>query len=499
VNYTGSGPNRCYTAQYDATGNPIVLTDPERSCTVSYDDLDRVSSVTCDDGSSESYAYNALGALSLNADVTLDAQRPRLDGQGTAAAGLPATLAGQQVITDPVGRISGLAGETFTWNHLGRVSTGTGGFGEVGYDSSQQRIFQRAEAFAYEGPNVVAVANNGGTILTQYGYDGIDHPLWMYNAQYTHEWIYWYELDTLGNVRRLRNGPTPQGPYGGPPADLGGYKYTAFGKLLPEDAGTPYPKLGLTPIDQPLRWQGRWYYPTAGGLYDFRNRIWSPELGAFLSPDDFGYLTPTGTLWSWPGQNPMANRDPFGLGLSEDDPRAPLVMILNLLGFGDTAAVVVGHQNALDAAVKGDVDTAECEARGILEASASAAAGAVTLLGAKRFFSDTRKWPSIRRAHWGKKGGAKGKHLHHWFFTQRRAASRGGPIPDRIVNAGWNLFELPGSLNSAMSPARTKYMSFGQRAFYGGVEWGITLGIPASIGASAYGGYELGSWAADNW
>ncbi|MBK7582073.1 MAG: DUF4157 domain-containing protein [Myxococcales bacterium] len=43
-----------------------------------------------------------------------------------------------------------------------------------------------------------------------------------------------------------------------------------------------------------------------------RNRQWSPELGAFVSPDEFGYATTTGTLWSWPGQNPMRWRDPFG-------------------------------------------------------------------------------------------------------------------------------------------------------------------------------------------
>jgi hypothetical protein len=50
----------------------------------------------------------------------------------------------------------------------------------------------------------------------------------------------------------------------------------------------------------------------AGGLYDFRSRVWSPELGAFLMPDEFGFLTATGTLWSWPGQNPMRWRDPSG-------------------------------------------------------------------------------------------------------------------------------------------------------------------------------------------
>jgi hypothetical protein len=43
-----------------------------------------------------------------------------------------------------------------------------------------------------------------------------------------------------------------------------------------------------------------------------RNRVWSPELAAFLSPDEFEFATTTGTLWSWPRQNPMRWRDPGG-------------------------------------------------------------------------------------------------------------------------------------------------------------------------------------------
>ncbi len=43
-----------------------------------------------------------------------------------------------------------------------------------------------------------------------------------------------------------------------------------------------------------------------------RNRVWSPDLAAFLSPDEFIYHRGTGTLWSWPGQNPIRWRDPSG-------------------------------------------------------------------------------------------------------------------------------------------------------------------------------------------
>jgi RHS repeat-associated protein len=120
------------------------------------------------------------------------------------------------------------------------------------------------------------------------------------------------ELDVIGNVRRVRGGPQIPG-FLQRHTDLGGYKYTAFGKLLPPDAGTPSPAwnpLGTDELEQPLRWQGRPFLDVAGGIYDFRNRWWSPALGAFLSPDEFAYFTTQGTLWSWPRQNPLKLRDP---------------------------------------------------------------------------------------------------------------------------------------------------------------------------------------------
>ncbi|MBK7582077.1 MAG: hypothetical protein IPI67_17955 [Myxococcales bacterium] len=112
-------------------------------------------------------------------------------------------------------------------------------------------------------------------------------------------------------MRRLRGGAR----YGAGAAlasDLGGYKFSAFGRALAADAGTPSPVVDGVAFGQPLRWQGRWL-DAASGIYDVRNRQWSPELGAFVSPDEFGYATTTGTLWSWPNQNPFLFSDPSGL------------------------------------------------------------------------------------------------------------------------------------------------------------------------------------------
>ena len=325
----GTAPTRCYAAQYDEVGNPTLLTDPERSCSITYDSLDRVTGVTCSDGQNETYAYNALGALSVHAGVAVDHQRARVSGGGTASAGLPATHAGQPVTLDAVGKVTSLQGMTLGWNRLGRLTSAAGG-GTYGHDAFLRRVVDTNTPYGlamylYEGPNIVLQAHDSGDYNgwdLSFGYDGVDHPLWLYHCE--HEALVWFELDTIGNVRRLRGAqrffagaisspppdPLPEPPL--PlPTDLGGYKYTAFGRLLPPDAGTPTPTALGQALSQPMRWQGRWFEEETG-LYDFRNRVWSPELGASLSPDEFGFFHTEGTLWSWPGQNPIRWRDPTG-------------------------------------------------------------------------------------------------------------------------------------------------------------------------------------------
>jgi len=74
------------------------------------------------------------------------------------------------------------------------------------------------------------------------------------------------------------------------------------------DPGGVRPPLDIA--NQPFQWQGKRLL--ALGLYDSRARVWSTDLGAFLQPDEYVYLSRAGTLWSWPGQNPFRWRDPSG-------------------------------------------------------------------------------------------------------------------------------------------------------------------------------------------
>ncbi len=328
--YPAPAVARCYTAQYNAVGNPSELTDPEGKSEISYDALDRVTQVwrtptggprTLD----EEYSYNALGALSKNIATSVDDKRPLLSGGGTASGGIPATHSGQAVTLDPAGQVTGLDGSTLTFNKRAWLTglTQAATTESYSYDAQSRRVVRLStgttgEYYSYDGANLVAVTNGPGlnippAVRRRILYEGVDQALWMYDA--TIGSSVYFEVDTLGNVRRLRGGKPLSGP--ALASDFGGYRYTAFGHLNTTDTTTPYPTVAGQRYEQPLRWQSHWFLDVGPGLYDFKARVWSPDLATFLQPDEFGYLTRTGTLWSWPGQNPYRWRDPSGRDAEE--------------------------------------------------------------------------------------------------------------------------------------------------------------------------------------
>jgi RHS repeat-associated protein len=171
------------------------------------------------------------------------------------------------------------------------------------------------EFYFYEGMDRVATLDGAGNVTEATLFDGIDHPLRIKHAG----GVAYYELDLAGNVRRLRIA-------GG--ADLGGYRYTAFGQTK-DDTAT---------LLQPLRWKARWHSTLNGAeIYDVRARQWAPELGAFISIDEYWAHGFQGTLWSWPGQNPIRYSDPSG----RLDPGTAVAIAAGVVGGASGAAAAV--------------------------------------------------------------------------------------------------------------------------------------------------------------
>ncbi len=333
--YTDGTPAHCYNATYDAVGNPKILTDPDMREEIEYDDLDRVTEVrrylpanATAPSYTETYAYNALGGFSIYDGVTMDDQRPRLDGNGKSSAGVPATFRSTAVVMDVGGRITSFNNQTFQYfnQHHRLESLIIGGQTQnYSYDALERIIgihssvpggdpFASDENYIYSDLSssiTAVVATNFNSIVpredpplpntsTYAGYDGVDHPLWYTSGS---ELIY-PEVDTIGNVRRLHLAPDPVHPT--TITEVGTFSYSAFGKNVSADDPQ-----GLTAVGtQRFAWQGK--HMIASNLYDSRARVWSADLGVFLQPDEYGFVTPRGTLWSWPGQNPFRNRDPSG-------------------------------------------------------------------------------------------------------------------------------------------------------------------------------------------
>ena len=232
-NYTNGAESRCYTAQYDAVGNPTTMTDPEGTDVIVYDNLYRVTQVTRQVSGQaaivESYGYSAIGALNTNAPETtgtaLNDQRPRIGGSGandTAASPVMSAVNGVPVTVDPAGRVTSLAGATLNFDKQGLLrSVVTGNSTETyHYDTNLHRIGRdsggTSEYYIYQGSNIIARVDGTAKVLESYVYEGVDAPL---RVKFPSQPNDYYELDLAGNIRRLRDSTG---------ADLGGFRYTAL-------------------------------------------------------------------------------------------------------------------------------------------------------------------------------------------------------------------------------------------------------------------------------
>jgi hypothetical protein len=109
----------------------------------------------------------------------------------------------------------------------------------------------------------------------------------------------------------------------------------------------------------------------------------------------------------------------------------------------------------------------------------------------QRFFWDSRTFSTISRQYWQKFGPAAGRSLHHWLIPQRLANLF--PIPQGILNAGFNLMELPNLIGGI---GLNTWMGFAVR--WGGCRMVVAVlvenGIRVLIPVTAWASYHAGKW-----
>lgn len=159
--------------------------------------------------------------------------------------------------------------------------------------------------FTYDGWKPTVEWDGAGNWLAWNVYgSGPDEILWRAEANVGH---LRYHLDVHGNVAFILDG-------GG--NGLEKYTYDAFGRPTITDWwGNPhYDAHGqyASWYGNRFMFQGREWIPELG-IYDFRNRMYQPDLGRFLQMDPLGFDAGDMNLFRYCGDDPIDCSDPSGL------------------------------------------------------------------------------------------------------------------------------------------------------------------------------------------
>jgi RHS repeat-associated protein len=238
---------------------------------------------------------NSTGASSYSATCDAVGNRLTADGRGYTVNNLNActqlTAPAQTLSYDANGNISSWDGTNFFHDSQGQLTNLTAGSQSIAYqyDHRRLRVTGGTAAYTYDaGGNLRQIADGGN--ITQYVYaDGIDHAVLLRR----NGTLYALITGHLGSVVAILNSTGNL---------VQSYDYTPFGRTTATG----------TDVGNVLGFTGREYDP-ASGLYYYRNRWYSPDLGRFLEPDPIGLRASDVNLYRYVGNNPLNLVDPLGL------------------------------------------------------------------------------------------------------------------------------------------------------------------------------------------
>jgi RHS repeat-associated protein len=272
--------NQLWVAEYNAdqvwTGNPVNW-NRWVGYTPTPDTLNRQS--VNDSGWITNY-----GVSSLNQYTAVNEQTPGYDGNFNLTSFNGATFN-----YDAQNRLMSASkdGNTvyFTYDGLGRCLKRT--------------VNGTSTLIAYDGWKPTVEWDGWGNLQAWNIYGpGPDEILWRYQAGVDH---LRYHHDAKGNVTFV---------LGGGAQGYERYTYDAFGQPTITDWNGNV--RSTSAIGNRFMFQGREWIPELG-IYDFRNRMYHPQLGRFLQKDPLGFGGGDANLFRYCGGDPVNGHDPFGL------------------------------------------------------------------------------------------------------------------------------------------------------------------------------------------
>jgi len=251
-----SGENRAVTYTYDALGNRTVVLDNLTLTNYSVNNLNQYTQIDLNN----SYTYDTNGNLTGNGLWTFG-----YDREGHLVS---ASKSGTSV--------------SYKYDALGR--------------RTEKNVNGTVTKFVYSGQDLIEERDGSDNVTAKYIYaGGIDNPVEVIKATGS----YFFQQDALGNVTALTNSSG---------SIIESYTYDAFGKPKIKDGGGNLIDIPSTPF----LFTGR-EFDAESGLYHYRSRAYSSELGRFLQIDSIGFSGGDTNLYRYVANNPVRYIDPLGL------------------------------------------------------------------------------------------------------------------------------------------------------------------------------------------
>jgi RHS repeat-associated protein len=410
---------------YDAANRMTSVTFPNGVVgAYAYDRANELTSISYDDGSTHigdlGYTYDASGhRISMSGSLASLSLPPSITGATYDGANRLTNWGGTPLTYDANGNMTGMGSTTFSWDARNDLTGTSAGNATFVYDALGRRVGATiggtATQYLYDGANPVLVG--GGFELAGPGLD-------EYYARRDSAGVTSYLTDALGSVVAL------SGPNG---ANVATYAYSPYG--LTTETGSD---------SSPFQFTGR-ENDGATGLYYYRARYYSPQMGRFISEDPTGIGAGT-NFYAYANGDPIDYIDPLGLW-ALGDPLPPWVVDYSA-GFGDTLSFGLTNYIRNQEGTNGVVD----------KCSGAYTAGQISGIGVATALGGAAGWEAS-----GARAGEEGYEFSHWIpnrFGGPRSLWNGNYVSQEFhyltdpfrFPSGWQNYgdKLPGALQQLL-------------------------------------------------